>query len=122
MILQDDQDQIYLPRQEEPDDGTRILIMRRWPGGISRDQIDEWRKDLGPSVELLRQWNDGKINFAEFRARYLAEMQGKTKEVQELARRARTETITLLCHEKSEDHCHRKMLKELIEQHMGSLP
>jgi len=44
------------------------------------------------------RWNDGKISFAEFRERYLAEMQGKTGEVQELARRARTETITLLYH------------------------
>ena len=83
---------IYYGRKE-PDDGTRILVMRRWPRGISRDQIDEWRKDLGPSVELLRQWNDGEIDFAEFRERYLAEMQGKTEEVRELARRARIETI-----------------------------
>jgi len=104
------------------DDGTRILVMRRWPRGISKDQIDEWRKDLGPSSELLKQWNEGEIGFARFQERYLAEMQDKIKEVQELARRARTETITLLCHEESEDHCHRKMLKELIEQRMDGLP
>ena len=107
---------------KEPHDGTRILVMRRWPRGISKDQIDEWRKDLGPSMELLQQWNKGEIAFAEFRERYLAEMQDKAEEVQELARQARTETITLLCHEKSEDHCHCKMLKELIEQRMGELP
>lgn len=46
-------------------------------------------------------------------------MQDKIEEVQELATRARTETITLLCHEESEEHCHRKILKELIERHMG---
>jgi uncharacterized protein YeaO (DUF488 family) len=44
---------IYYDRKE-PEDGTRILVMRRWPRSIARDQIDEWRKDLGPSVELLR--------------------------------------------------------------------
>jgi uncharacterized protein YeaO (DUF488 family) len=107
---------------KEPEDGTRILVMRRWPRGIPKGQIDEWRKDLGPSSELLKQWNEGEIAFAEFRERYLTEMQDKIEEVQELARRARTETITLLCHEESEDHCHRKMLKELIEQRMGGLP
>jgi uncharacterized protein YeaO (DUF488 family) len=108
--------------KKEPDDGTRILVMRRWPRGISKDQADEWRKDLGPSSELLKQWNKGEIAFAEFRERYLKEIQDKTEEVQELAMRARTETITLLCHEESEDHCHRKMLKELIGQWMGGLP
>ncbi len=54
---------------KEPDDGTRIPVMRRWPRGISKDQIDEWRKDLGTSSELLKRWNEGEIVFAEFRER-----------------------------------------------------
>ena len=29
--------------------------MRQWPRGITKDLIDEWRKDLGPSMELLKQ-------------------------------------------------------------------
>ncbi len=40
---------------KEPHDGARILVMRRWPRGISKDQIDEWRKDLGPSMELCER-------------------------------------------------------------------
>lgn len=34
---------------KEPDDGTRILVMRRWPRGISRDLLDNMRlPDSGP--------------------------------------------------------------------------
>lgn len=104
--------------QKEPDDGTRILVMRIYPRGVSKDQIDEWGKDLGPRKELLQQWNRGEIKFAEFRERYLAEMGERSHEVQELAQRARAETITLLCHEKDEERCHRWILKRLIEEHM----
>jgi hypothetical protein len=31
---------------------------------VSKDQIDEWRKELGSSRELLQQWNRGEIEFA----------------------------------------------------------
>jgi len=36
-----------------------------------------------------------------------SQMRDKIEELEELAMRARTEAITLLCHEDSEGHCHR---------------
>ena len=38
-------------------DGTRILIDRLWPRGISKQRaaLDEWLKEIAPSTEL-RQW------------------------------------------------------------------
>ncbi|HHT9162887.1 MAG TPA: DUF488 family protein, N3 subclade, partial [Candidatus Brocadiia bacterium] len=30
---------------------------------------------------------------------------------------AKTETLTLLCHERDDEHCHRKILRELIERY-----
>ena len=44
---------------EEPDksDGTRILVDRLWPRGLSRDRakVDIWLKDIAPGDEL-RKW------------------------------------------------------------------
>ena len=41
----------------EPSDGTRILIDRLWPRGVSKAEaaIDRWEKELAPSAEL-RTW------------------------------------------------------------------
>ena len=44
---------VNLKRAYEPpaaDDGTRILIDRLWPRGISKERaaIDQWMKDISP--------------------------------------------------------------------------
>src|SRR5690606_32862839 len=38
-------------------DGTRVLVDRLWPRGVSKDKarIDVWLKDVAPSTEL-RKW------------------------------------------------------------------
>ena len=39
------------------EDGTRVLIDRIWPRGLSKEKaaVDLWAKDIAPSTEL-RQW------------------------------------------------------------------
>ena len=38
-------------------DGTRFLVERLWPRGLSKEALDltSWLKEVGPSTEL-RQW------------------------------------------------------------------
>ena len=53
-------DHVRLKRAYEPpaaDDGTRILVDRLWPRGVSKAEaaLDEWIKEIAPSTEL-RQW------------------------------------------------------------------
>ncbi len=40
----------------DPDDGTRVLVDRLWPRGITKAQarVDRWPKALAPSTELRR--------------------------------------------------------------------
>jgi hypothetical protein len=40
-----------------PGDGTRILVDRLWPRGLSKAEaaVDRWLKEIAPSTEL-RQW------------------------------------------------------------------
>jgi uncharacterized protein YeaO (DUF488 family) len=103
-----------------PDDGVRILTTNYWPRGISRERAGTYKRVLGPSRELLRGFKDGAVDWPEYERRYLAEMEGDTQraEIDELARIATTETITVMCVCKTDDQCHRRLLKRLIEQRM----
>ncbi|HEX4028037.1 MAG TPA: DUF488 family protein [Rhizomicrobium sp.] len=59
-----------------PKDGTRILVDRLWPRGLSNAKaaLDGWNKDVAPSP-ALRQWFDHRPErFAEFTKRYRAEL------------------------------------------------
>lgn len=107
---------VYYDKAEESD-GVRILVMRRWCRPLSKEKakIDEWLKELGPSSELLDDWNINRIGWLEYEKRYLKEMETQVKLIKNLAERSKTETITLLCKEPTDEHCHRRLLKELIE-------
>ncbi len=102
----------------EPEDGFRLLVMRRWPRGISKDKVDEWDKELGTPDDLIDDWKNDRVSWEEFRSRYREAMQSQTERIRELARKAADETITLLCGCKDADSCHRSILKEMIEERM----
>jgi len=104
----------------EPEDGQRILVMRRWPRGIGRNKnrIDLWMKEVGPSNELLDDWNNHRIDFAEYERRYLEEMKFQVDKIGKLADLAKEGPITLLCKERTDQECHRRLLKELIEKYL----
>jgi uncharacterized protein YeaO (DUF488 family) len=110
---------VYEP--PSPGDGTRILVMRFYPRGVKRDQFHEWHKELGTAPELIKAWKAGRITWDEFARRYeaqiLADAQASAT-LNELAQRAKRETLTLLCSCQDEDHCHRTLLKAMIERQM----
>lgn len=59
-----------------PDDGTRVLVDRLWPRGISkgRAQLDEWCKDIAPSPELRGWYHHDPELFGEFSRRYIEDL------------------------------------------------
>jgi uncharacterized protein YeaO (DUF488 family) len=54
----------------------RVLVDRLWPRGITKEAaaLDEWSPDVAPSTELRRWYGHDPTRFAEFSARYLAEL------------------------------------------------
>jgi len=103
----------------EPDDGERILVTRYWPRGLSKERLSlaARMREVAPSVELLRDWKAGKISWAEYEGRYYSEMALQEKNLKDLAQRSRHSTVTLLCFERENNpHCHRYLLKKLIER------
>ena len=60
-------------------DGTRVLVERLWPRGISKERahIDLWLKDVAPSAELRQWFHHDPQKFPAFRRRYEAELKSE---------------------------------------------
>jgi uncharacterized protein YeaO (DUF488 family) len=109
-------------------DGMRILVCRYRPRALKKEKEtwDLWWKDLGPSVELHAAFYGKKgqtpLGWDEYRRRYLEEMKDQEERIDFLAEEVeKGKTITLLCSSACTDetHCHRTLLKQLIEARMA---
>lgn len=60
----------------EPAEGTRVLVDRLWPRGLSKDRarVDVWLKDIAPSKELREWYGHDPAKHQEFVGRYRAEL------------------------------------------------
>ncbi|MHB1527458.1 MAG: DUF488 domain-containing protein [Candidatus Dormibacteria bacterium] len=89
---------VYAPRSA--DQGLRVLVDRLWPRGISHasDLFDVWMKDVAPSSALRRWYRHQPALLAEFRARYLEELERGPGlgALEELAQRVGETAVTLV--------------------------
>lgn len=100
---------IYEPPDDK--DGTRVLVDRIWPRGISRREarIDFWDKDVAPTTRL-RQWFGHKPErWKEFEKRYRAELKANPA-LAELRTFVRSQKITLLYAARDTEHNHARVL------------
>jgi uncharacterized protein YeaO (DUF488 family) len=100
----------------EDGDGYRVLIDHVWPRGVSRERarLDDWARELAPSDELRRWFDHVPERFEEFRARYRAELNDKRERVEELRRRARKGTLTIVYAARDREHNNAVVLSELL--------
>lgn len=74
-------------------------------------------RDLAPSPGLLQASRKNEIDWNEYEKRYMKEMENKKDLIKKLKERSdKGEVITLLCWEREDKFCHRRLLKELIER------
>jgi uncharacterized protein YeaO (DUF488 family) len=104
-----------------PDEGTRVLVMRRWPRGVRKTAADQWLKDLGTPLDLIRRWKAGKVSWEALEREYrqhlrTAEARADLAMLTALARRGR---VTLLCTCADEARCHRGILKGRVLAALG---
>ena len=80
------------------DDGTRILVDRLWPRGVSKATLalDRWLKEIAPSDALQQRFGHHPARWPEFRRRYKAELTKHTALLDTLRDAARQGTLTLL--------------------------
>ncbi len=107
---------VYEP--PEPDDGTRVLVDRLWPRGLSKEaaHVDEWPKALTPSTELRRWYHAGEGSYEEFAGRYEAELEAPeaAELLEQLRGRAAKDTVTLLTAAKTPEESHAAVLARLL--------
>ncbi len=99
-----------------PADGYRVLVMRYWPRGVTKEKAKRWEKKLGAPADLIKKWKSSSINWADFSKQYLKSVKLQKNKIDELADLANKKDITLLCSCHDEGHCHRYLLKKLIEK------
>ncbi|MGH2703411.1 MAG: DUF488 domain-containing protein [Actinomycetota bacterium] len=99
-------------------DGTRVLVDRVWPRGLSKDEarIDEWCKQVAPSNSLRKWYAHDPERFAEFTRRYAAELEDpeRAEGLATLRRLARDRTLTLLTATKDVEISQAAVLADVI--------
>ena len=114
-----DVDRVRLKRAYEPanpEDGTRVLVERLWPRGVSKAEaaLDDWAKEVAPSPGL-RKWYGHEVGrWPEFRRRYLEELAGHGAAVAALRERARAGRLTLVFAAHDPEHSSAAVLREVL--------
>ncbi|GAB2761271.1 DUF488 family protein [Salinifilum aidingensis] len=102
------------------DDGTRVLVDRVWPRGLSKDSaaLDEWRRDVAPSTDLRKWYGHDPERFDEFRRRYEQELDAPEQRsgLEHLRELARDGTLTLLTATRDPDISAARVLAELVHR------
>lgn len=104
----------------EPADGTRVLVDRLWPRGVSKEAaaLDNWATSVAPSDALREYFDHDPTRWAAFQRGYRAELDGRRKAVQaELLDHADgADTLTLVYATTDETHNNAVVLASFIRE------
>jgi uncharacterized protein YeaO (DUF488 family) len=118
---------IRLGTPRTANEGTRLGTVRRPPRGVKKsdfakkDWYDVWVPDLAPSEQLRSwalhdDWTDDR--WKRYRKEYLREMKDPraARLIAMLAAMSHDSNFSLGCYCDDESHCHRSLLRELLEE------
>ena len=99
-----------------PDDGTRILVDRLWPRGVSKEKaaIDLWLKEIAPSTELRKWFGHDPAKWDAFQERYRAELSANHDAIRTLKAKISEGPVTLVYGAKDEEHNGAVVLKAFL--------
>jgi uncharacterized protein YeaO (DUF488 family) len=108
-----------------PDEGLRLGTVRRPPRGVpkaefaSRDFYDVWQPLLSPSPELVAEAKAAQDDkaWASFKRKFKTEMNhpAPSQLLDLLAALSHQSSLALGCYCEDEAHCHRSVLRELLQ-------
>ncbi len=97
-------------------DGTRILVERLWPRGLTKEaaKIDFWLKELAPSHGLRKWYGHVPERWPEFQRRYREELAEMTEGVAALRVLATQQAVTLVFAARDEERNSAVVLREQL--------
>lgn len=101
----------------EHSDGSRILVDRLWPRGLSKERakIDVWLKDVAPSNGLRKWFAHNPKKWVEFKKRYFKELGGKKDLIGFILNTEKQGAVSLLYGARDEKFNNAIALKSYIE-------
>ncbi len=117
---------VRLGTPRHPHEGLRLGTVRRPPRGVPREQFaaqdwyDVWFPNLAPSVEVMQLGlsAESPAQWAAFVRGYRREMAepGAKHDLALLAALSRTTNLSVGCYCEDESHCHRSVLRALLQE------
>ena len=100
------------------DDGTRILVDRLWPRGLTKERakVDLWLKEIAPSTELRRWFGHDPKKWRSFRERYETELKDHDDQLKLLKSKVKEGTVTLIYGARDQQHNEALVLKQFLER------
>jgi len=102
--------------ERSEDDGTRVLVDRIWPRGVTKERaaVDWWAKGLAPSEELRKWFGHDPARWDEFRDRYRAELDRNPAAVAQALDWCRKGPVTLIFGARDRDHNQAVVLRDYL--------
>jgi uncharacterized protein YeaO (DUF488 family) len=100
-----------------PTDGTRLLVERLWPRGLSKDKLklDGWIREVAPTTELRKWFGHDPAKWRQFRVRYFRELDSQPESWRSIVSLARRGTVTLVYSSHDEEHNNAVALREYLQ-------
>ncbi|MBX3644388.1 MAG: DUF488 family protein [Rubrivivax sp.] len=122
---------VRLGSPRAPDEGPRLGTVRRPPRGVPKSEFasqnwyDLWFPNLAPSVETMKQAQQATTpaQWQAFVRHYRAEMADpeRARTIGLLALLSRQTNFSVGCYCEQESHCHRSILRELLNEQGADL-
>jgi uncharacterized protein YeaO (DUF488 family) len=97
-------------------DGTRILVERLWPRGISKAtlNLNAWLKDVAPSTELRQWFGHDPSKWSRFRTKYFRELETQRDSWKPIVSAAKRGTVTLVYSSHDTEHNNAVALRQYL--------
>ena len=97
-------------------DGTRVLVDRLWPRGISKEKLklDMWLKEVAPSATLRQWFSHDPERWTEFQRRYIDELKHNADVWKPISKAAHGHRVTLVFGSKDMEHNNAVVLQKFL--------
>lgn len=99
-----------------PDGGTRFLVDRMWPRGVTKESLHlaAWLRDVAPTTALRQWFAHDPSRWEVFTERYCAELDANPAAWQPIAEAAKHGHVTLLFGARDREHNQAVVLRDYL--------